>query len=378
VAGLCAVASVLAVVMMVRAHGAICRTQPATIIDADQVTAEEGYDPMPPAGLVSRAQALASCSGGELALVRVAGQGGTQGAAPVSLRVYREPGEAEHDAVARQDAVRRLIDGAFRAALATPVRGAGRDVITLLATVSADLGRGQNDVWLRTLGLPTVAPADARILMAADPVQAAASIAQWVPKLPGAQVHLILSPSAGDQPWLNTATDAWRRAFMLALLHEAGAHVVSVTDIQVIEKPARGAPTAPPVANLPEATPRPPRPHPGKPYRLILDSSAFFLPNSTRFAASGQQAVTSLQPIIRVWRSGGYARVTVVGHCARFGPPHGALVLSRRRAQVIASLLHRAGVREVTAVGVGYSQPLPPNPYSAKNRVVIVTVYPKT
>jgi outer membrane protein OmpA-like peptidoglycan-associated protein len=364
--------------MMVRAHGAACRARPAELIWADQVTAEEGNDPVPPTGLVSRAETLASCSGGELALVRASGQGAVQAAGPVFLRVYRAPGEPENDAVTRQNAIRRLIGNAFRAAFAVPVRGAGRNIISLLAGVSADLGKGPADVWLRTFGLPTVAPADARLLMAADPVQAAASISRWVPKLHGAQVHLILSPSAGDQPWLNTATDAWRRAFMLALLRDAGAHVVSVSDVQVIEKPAPGAPPAPPVANLPEATPRPPRPQPGKPYRLVLDSSTFFLPNSTRFVASEQHVLASLRPIIGVWRSGGYARVTVVGHCARFGPPQGALALSRRRAQVIASQLHRAGISHVAATGVGYSRPLPPSPYSPTNRVVIVTAYPKT
>jgi hypothetical protein len=104
------------------------------------------------------------------------------------------------------------------------------------------------------LGLPTVAPADARILMAADPAQAAASKVKWVPQLRGARVHLILSPAAGDQSWLNKATDAWRRAFMLAVLREAGATVDSVHDVTAIGKPALGAAPAPPVANLPEVT----------------------------------------------------------------------------------------------------------------------------
>jgi outer membrane protein OmpA-like peptidoglycan-associated protein len=319
-----------------------------------------------------------ACAGGELIVIRAAGKGGVEAVPPVTLQVYREPGEVENDPLARQRRIQRLVDSAFLAARATPVPGAGRDFIGLLAAISADLGTASTDVWLRTFGLPTVAPADARILMAADPAEAAASIARWVPKLHGAWVRLILSPPAGNQSRLNTATDAWRRAFMLAVLGEAGAHVVSVREVQTIENPAPGAPPAPPVANLPEVTPRPPKPQPARPYRLPLDSSALFLPNSTAFAASSHQVRADLRPIIRAWRSGGYQRVVVVGHCARFGPPGGAVRLSRLRAQIIARMLRQAGVKNVIAIGVGYSQPLPPNPYSATNRVVIITAYPRT
>ena len=130
--------------------------------------------------------------------------------------------------------------------------------------------------------------------------------------------------------------------------------------------------------NLPEATPRPPKPPASaKPYQVKLDNAAFFLPNSTAFATSRQQVIASLAPVVAAWKTGGYERAVVVGHCARFGPPAGALKLSRQRASIIADLLRAAGLTHITAIGVGYSRPLPPNPYSATNRVVIVTIYPK-
>jgi outer membrane protein OmpA-like peptidoglycan-associated protein len=113
------------------------------------------------------------------------------------------------------------------------------------------------------------------------------------------------------------------------------------------------------------------------PYRVTLDSAAFFLPNSTQFVTGESQVLAGLQPVIRAWRTGDYSRVTVVGHCAMFGPPQGALALSRARAMLIAAMLRRGGVSNITATGVGYGQPLPPSPQSASNRVVVVTVYPK-
>src|SRR5215470_12383429 len=126
---------VVAAVMVARARATECRTAPAKLIVATQVTAEEGYDPAPPPGLVSRAVHLASCSGGTLLMLRAAGQGG-QASAPVTLRVYREPGQLENDPVVRAKAIRALISRTFQRALLTPVHGNGRDLIGLLAAIS--------------------------------------------------------------------------------------------------------------------------------------------------------------------------------------------------------------------------------------------------
>lgn len=366
------------IVLTIRAQHDQCSSAQDRIIWADQETGEEGYSATPPPGLVARADALASCGGGQLEMLAGAGQGGVQAGPAVSLTVYREPGEVENDPTTRLADVQRLLTAAFARARSTRVPGDGRDLIGLLNSVAAELGSGRNDVWLSTLGLPTVAPANTRVLMAADPAQAVAAIARYLPSLRGARVHLILSPPAGDQPRLNTVTDAWRRAFMIGLLRKAGADVVSVQEVESIESPAPGAPPAPVVPNLPEPTPSvAPKPKPGVPYRVALDSAAFFLPNSTQFVTSESQVLAELQPLIRAWRTGDYSRVTVVGHCAEFGPPQGAIGLSRERATIIARMLRSAGVSNITATGVGYSQPLPPNPQSASNRVVVVTAYPK-
>jgi outer membrane protein OmpA-like peptidoglycan-associated protein len=373
-------AAAVVVAFSIRAHAQTCTTANDTIVWAAQVTAEEGSTSTPPPGLIARADALASCGGGQLVLIKGAGQGGVQAGPAVSLRIYRAPGELENDPTVRAAAVQQLVDKAFRYAATVQAPGDGRDVIGLLGAISAELGSGQTDVWLRTLGLPTVAPADARILMAADPAQAVASIANWVPSLHGARVHLILSPSAGRQPRLNTATDAWRLAFMVDLLRQAGADVVSVQQDQIPEQAAPGAPSAPVVANLPEPTPTPaaaPRPVANQPYRISLDSATFFLPNSTQFATSRDRVLAELEPIVAAWRTGQYAQVRVVGHCAMFGPRLGAVELSMQRAAIVAGLLRQLGITDVISTGVGYDDPLPPNPYSPSNRVVVITAIPE-
>jgi outer membrane protein OmpA-like peptidoglycan-associated protein len=367
-----------ATVMFLRSHDQACPPAASEIVWAQQVTAEEGDDPAAPAGLVDRADQLAACGEGQLIMLRAAGQGGVQAGPAVSLRIYREPGELENDPTARQSKVQTLVEQAFQTAQASRPPGAGRDVIGLLASISSELGPGQNDVWLQTLGLPTVNPADARVLMAADPAQAVASIARWIPSLRGVRVYLVLSPPAGSQPRFNTATDVWRREFMIALLRQAGADVVSATEVQSVEPAAPGAPPAPVVPNLPEPTPQLPRPRAGTTYTAKLDSSTLFVPNSARFLSSPTAVLRQLRPIITGWRRGLFARVVVVGHCAKFGPPDGALLLSRQRAAKIAQMLRAHGVSVVSAQGVGYSEPLPPDPQSETNRVVIVTAYPRT
>ena len=368
----------LAGFMTARAHSPDCASAAHDeVIDATQVTQEEGNNPTPPPGLVSQADRLASCGGGELFLDRGAGQGGVQAGSAISLRIYREPGEVENDPQARARKVRQLLTHALRTSDAIRPPGTGRDVIGLLATVSSQLGKGRNDVWLRTFGLSTANPADARVLMAADPAQAAASIPGPLPDLHGARVHLILAPAAGNQPRLNVATDAWRREFMVALLRRADAYVVSVTEDEAVERSAPGAPPAPVVANLPDPTPHlPAAPRPHHALTEELDSSTLFQPDSSWFTVGQAQVLAELQPVISGWRKGLYSHVSVVGRCARFGPADTAVLLSQQRAATVARLLRLHGVSNVTARGVGYSQPLPPDPRSPRNRVVIVTAYP--
>jgi outer membrane protein OmpA-like peptidoglycan-associated protein len=349
---------------------------PPTLIFAEQVTGEEGHDPNPPADLLDQAGAAAARGGGELTLIHAAGRGGVQVGDKVPLRVEREPGQLENVDTTRQDAVRARVTDAFHADQQTPVTDAGRDVIGLIAAVAAGLTPGQNEVWIRTLGLGTTDPADARILMAADPGAAAESVAQFVPPLRSTRAHLILAPVAGDQPRFNEATNRWRREFMMALLHRAGATVVSVDEVRTAESPIPGAPAAPVIPSLPDPpTPRPPSP--GCAPVARLDTSASFQADSVEYAISEQAVVAQLQPIIDGWTPCGYGRVEIVGHAARIGDAEGARRLSQRRADKVANVLRAHQISPITARGVGYDEPLPPDPKDPANRVVIVTAYPK-
>ena len=112
--------------------------------------------------------------------------------------------------------------------------------------------------------------------------------------------------------------------------------------------------------------------------RSRITGAALFVPNTAQFLTSEAAVLKQLRPIITGWKRGLFSHVTVVGHCARYGPPQGAVQLSDQRAAKVAGLLQQGGVTVISAWGVGYDQPLPPNPQSATNRVVIVTAYPKT
>lgn len=160
------------VLQSMHAGGRPCPVTQGQIIWAEQVTQEEGDNPSPSAGLVSQADQLAACDGGQLIILRGAGQGAVQAGSAVALRIYREPGEIENDPTARHSKVQSLVGQAFSAAQRIRRPGAGRDIIGLLAAISSQLGNGTNDVWLQTLGLPTVNPANTRVLMATDPAEA--------------------------------------------------------------------------------------------------------------------------------------------------------------------------------------------------------------
>src|SRR5262249_18425080 len=110
------------VVQSVGAHGQkSCLGAGDQIIWAAQVTQEEGNSPQPPTGLLGRAYQLAACGGGQLVSIRGAGQGGVLAAPVMSLRIYRDAGEVEHDATARDKKTRQLVVRAGLLAQATRV-----------------------------------------------------------------------------------------------------------------------------------------------------------------------------------------------------------------------------------------------------------------
>jgi len=69
--------------------------------------------------------------------------------------------------------------------------------------------------------------------------------------------------------------------------------------------------------------------------------------------------------------------IAATRHCAPFDPANTAVLLSRQRTVTVAGLMRLQGVSHVASTGADYSQPLPSDPPSASNRVVIVTTYPK-
>src|SRR5690349_20903527 len=157
-----AVVLALAGLMVAHARAAVCHAAGDRIIWAEQETQEEGVSQTPPPDLLSHADQLAACGEGQLILLASAGQGAVQADPAVSLVVYREPGEVENDPTARQHGVQTIVDAAFAKAQTVRPPGSGRDIIGLLAAIASERGPGITDVWLQTLGLPTVNPADAR------------------------------------------------------------------------------------------------------------------------------------------------------------------------------------------------------------------------
>jgi len=140
--GLLAVAAGLgwAGFMAARAHSPDCASAAQDeIIDATQGTQEEGNNPTLPSGLVSQADRLASCGGGELFLDRGVGQGGVQAGPAISLHIYREPGEVDNDPQARACKVQRLLTHALRTSDAIRPPGTSWDLVGLLLTVFSSL-----------------------------------------------------------------------------------------------------------------------------------------------------------------------------------------------------------------------------------------------
>ncbi|WP_379616115.1 OmpA family protein [Pseudonocardia sp. GCM10023141] len=316
-------------------------------------------------------------------ILQAAGDGARQVGTPIPLRVEREPGHLDNDPDSRRAGVSRLLDSAFAVAKSTPALGDGRDLVGLLTAISATRGDDSAEVWLSTLGLGTVAPADARVLMSSDPTQAADSVAAALPSglLQRTTVHLVLSAPVGNQPWFNPRTNAWRSTFVVDLLRDLGAIVDSVQE-DLTTRPSRpNAPPAPVIDNLPETNPRPASApvSSGAPMAVPLDNAALFEPDTATFVDGEAAVVNALSSLIDAVRSGHYGRVEVTGRCARFGAAETARELSMHRAMAVADLLRRAGVpvEGADVHGLGFDAPLPPDPQAATNRSVTVTTYPR-
>jgi outer membrane protein OmpA-like peptidoglycan-associated protein len=334
-----------------------------------QITAQESFPTTMPQSLVDAAITQTREGATDLVLVGVAGSSNSVSvrmSLPTSASI---PSRSRLAMTVRADLAKSL----DRFSHSPPPDGNGRDLLSLLQSAAGLVGddsRGQ--IWLQTFGLGTVAPADTRMLLAADPASAVQYLRPYLPDFGGVDVYVTLSSEADGQPRLDSRTTAWRREFVRGLLLAANASVVTIEQMTEVDHPLQGAPSSPIVHNIGSntvyaaATGR-------KPAILRLDTSATFRPDSAKLAVSRKAVLSSLRPLLSLCiRSN--CRAEAVGHAARYGSSAGALALSDQRARVIAGLLRRSGITEVTSIGVGFLQPLVSNPRSAQNRAVVITV----
>ncbi|GAA2091006.1 hypothetical protein GCM10009840_32680 [Pseudolysinimonas kribbensis] len=324
--------------------------------------------------IASAADAMSAKGGGTLVLHEGAGETPTT-VAKVDLAVDRDGGP-ESDADLRAKAIRARVDRAFGKAAAEEPTGEGRSLAELLSVAADDAAPGARDheVWLRSLALPTTDPTDVRVLMAADPAAAVASLPRsGVPDLRGMRLHVVFAQPQADQPPLNLATAQWRRAFLAAYIKRAGGVLVSATEEQGT-RAAPTAPSAPVVPNLPDPTPQQPTAHADGSITASIDTSSLFLPDEA-VLISPDEARAQLQPLVDAWRTGRFSQIVCRGRIAAYGDPGSPLgqQLSLDRARRITEILASEKV-PATPVGLGATAPLPGfGPKDAAQRSVVCT-----
>lgn len=323
------------------------------------------------------AQRRAAAGGGTLTVYKGAGQKPVE-VGHADLAVFRE-GNMEQDSGLRTKATQATVEGLLARAGTTAVAGEGRDVVSLLQAVAQDKPSDNSpwDVVVYSFGLPTVDPANARVLMAADPAQAVASLpGNSLPDLNGATVHWVFPAAAGIQEPLNNRTTLWRNAFIKQLIQRSGGTPADIVDRNVPGQADPASPAAPAVPNLQDPTPVPPAPLvPETPVVTTLDAGSLFEPD-TPVLLDRAAATTSLKRLVAAWGTGRYSSIECVGRVAAFGSPSIGQTLSEDRATVITGLLADAGV-PATARGVGSDQPLPGDRQGSHQRSVICTATPR-
>jgi outer membrane protein OmpA-like peptidoglycan-associated protein len=308
---------------------------------------------------------LAADGGGRLVIVKASG-GPAREITDVDLAVEGPDGQPEHDRETIEAVAADRIKEAFDAAEKLSPEGSGRDIVSLLR-LGADQAppAGQSfDVFIVGFGLGTVDPADARIQMGGDPRQAVQAMAERLPKLIGADLHVTFPAAVAPQEPLNVATSAWRRAYWQDIADHTGARLVSVSDTNKKGEAAKGSAQVPVIPNLPDPTPAPPQPvpppDPQVPPPPTTLAGSLFLPDSPEFIDPAA-ATVQLTPIADAWTkySGSYRSVDCVGRTADVGDADGAVGLSQQRAERARAVLESLGVTAVTATGVGFNDPLP-------------------
>ena len=353
----------------------------AVLINEDANVAGNGLDQIRDQ-VTSSAVELAKTGGGELVILKAAGDPARQ-VGRADLRIQTPDGQLEHDTETIKTVARQRIEQTFDAAAKVPASGTGRDILSLL-TMAANMAPReglQYQIFMVGFGLGTVEPADARIQMGGDPGQAVEAISDRLPDLTGATINVVFPAAVAPQQPLNVATSNWRRTYWTDLTLAAGAVPGQVIDTNIAADPTAGAPDAPVIPNLPDPTPVPPQPippptapapEPQTPPPPVILAGSLFKPDSAEFV-DPDLASDQLAPIADAWQKypDSYATVDCVGRTAAFGEREPAVRLSRQRAEAARALLVAQGVGTVTAIGVGFDDPLPEYvPQAAEQRSV--------
>lgn len=349
-------------------------------VDAD--VAGNGLDALR-GSLNQSAEQLAASGGGSVKFI-VASGGGAQVAAQADMKIGRD-GQAETDTQVRDQTADDRVNTAVGQAESIHLTEPGRNILPLFAAAAEQAPpRGQPfTIYYVGFGLGTVDPTNARVSLAGEPSQAVDDISKQVPKVPGAQLHAVFTAAAGSQQSLNTITSAWRTEYWQRLATAMGAQLVSVNTDATPGPAAVGAPNAPVIANIADPTPVPPcttrcTPPPPNPAPVALGGGNF-KPDSDQFL-DREAAVAALTPLAAAWKQhpGGYTRAECVGRTAAIGPAASARTLSNARAAQAAAILTSMGIAPVTAVGVGFDNPLPQyTPTDPNQRSVVCTLIPK-
>jgi len=104
----------------------------------------------------------------------------------------------------------------------------------------------------------------------------------------------------------------------------------------------------------------------------VILAGSLFKPDSPEFV-DRDLAAAQLAPIAEAWQEypDSYATVDCVGRTAAFGDRGPPVTLSQQRAEAARTLLVAQGVGTVTAIGVGFDDPLPQyDPQAAEQRSV--------
>jgi hypothetical protein len=313
---------------------------------------------------------------GTLTLHQVAG-GDPLLVGTIDLRVRRDDGSIEHDPRQREKLLGDAIQQLFEQAKSSPATGDGRS-LTAVAKAIAATRPGAGSEWIvyyYGLGTWTVDPVDFRLLFATDPSLAVESLPENARiDVVGASVRAYLASPVNGQPVFNSATSAWRDAFITGYFQAGAAADVQILEPGVSGDPDPMSPDAPVIENLPALT-EVLLPPPGPDPVATLDSAMFY-PDEDRLLDE-KAAVQLLKPLAEAWATGAYSRVECIGRIAAFVPPDSAfgLELSQRRADKIVALLWDEYAVPATGIGVGSSQPLPGDPQGSHQRSTICTAF---